>query len=357
MLKKYSYSQFLDNPEENSWELSDLNLCKLNLIVGKNSAGKTRTVNTLQNLSKMMRSGTQMFNGFWKLEFILGLNNNLTYELEVVDKQVVLENIFLNKGQVLKRTSLKTEMRNDVGDEYVEISPPSNKLINVRRDEADFIFIKYLDEWAGSVTGLAFGIHVSTHEILEKPEDLVSLAAAASIVYDISPDAKKRLLKDFNKIGYKIIDIESRKAFNAQQEYKTLFFKESKIEHWIPQVEMSNGMFRALSLLIIINYFVDLKKERLIIVDDLAEGLDHETSSKLIEIIIKKIDKNSKVQFIATSNDYFLINKVDISFWNILIRNKTKVVAYNYSNSKDKFDDFHTSGLSNFNLFTSGCAE
>jgi len=70
------------------------------------------------------------------------------------------------------------------------------------------------------------------------------------------------------------------------------------------------------------------------------------------EELLKKLE-NSKIQLIATSNDRFLINAVDVRCLNLLERNGHTVNSYNYLNSKETFEEFKITGLNNFDFFMS----
>jgi hypothetical protein len=93
-----------------------------------------------------------------------------------------------------------------------------------------------------------------------------------------------------------------------------------------------------------------------IIVDDLCEGMDYERASKLGKYIYDTLESKN-IQFIATSNDSFLMNAVDVKYWNILHREGNKIHSYNVTNSKEKFDKFKKTVLNNFDLFSSDFLE
>ena len=59
------------------------------------------------------------------------------------------------------------------------------------------------------------------------------------------------------------------------------------------------------------------------------------------------------MQFIATTNDEFLMNEIPFEYWNILKRSYGKVKAFNYQNSKTTFEEMTLTGFSNFNIFSS----
>ena len=116
---------------------------------------------------------------------------------------------------------------------------------------------------------------------------------------------------------------------------------------------MSQGMFRALSLIIQINYilFSD-NMNRCILIDDIGEGLDFNRAIKLIKLLIKKVN-NKNIQLIMSTNDRFIMNNTPLKYWQFLIRKGRKVSIKNYENSKNIFDNLYKSGLSNFDLFSS----
>ena len=120
------------------------------------------------------------------------------------------------------------------------------------------------------------------------------------------------------------------------------------------QFNISSGMLRAFSLLVIIQYLLEEKtgEQKTVLIDDFGEGLDYERATKLAKLVFSKMKQN-KIQFIATTNDYFLMNSVEIEYWNILQREWDKVKALNYINSKELFDKFRLTGLNNFDLFSS----
>ena len=66
-----------------------------------------------------------------------------------------------------------------------------------------------------------------------------------------------------------------------------------------------NGMFRALSIIVQVNYSVLADTPSCILIDDIGEGLDFERSCDLIDVLISKA-KNSSVQLLMATNDRFV---------------------------------------------------
>ena len=63
--------------------------------------------------------------------------------------------------------------------------------------------------------------------------------------------------------------------------------------------------------------------------------------------------EKEKVQLIASSNDSFLMDVVDISKWQIVRRKNSKLTVLNQTNTPELFKRFRMTGLSNFDLFSS----
>jgi len=157
------------------------------------------------------------------------------------------------------------------------------------------------------------------------------------------------LIKDMSKIDYPIttVSVSTLKylpigfGFNIQ---------ETKLSDIIDQTEMSQGMFRVLSLLVQLNYSLLAQIPSCILIDDIGEGLDYERSKALIDLIIEKV-KNSPVQVIMTTNDQFVMDKIPLEYWQVIKRENGKAIFYNYKNSKEIFDDFVFTGLNNFDFY------
>jgi len=105
-----------------------------------------------------------------------------------------------------------------------------------------------------------------------------------------------------------------------------------------------------IAIVVTINYLIQEGAGSTIVIDDIGEGIDFERSSRLIELIFKKAE-DTGIQLIATSNDRFLMNIVDIKYWNVFERKGETVQALNYRNSKEAFDEFSLTGLNNFDFF------
>ena len=235
-------------------------------------------------------------------------------------------------------------------------NPPLDELtMNVRRDTADYPFLEEFIKWSKNLKGYSFsGVKNDQITIPHKPEGFIDTLTTVPYILKQASDDKDiidKIIKDMNDIGYPLEKIYAKEQpiLPNLQNIFTVAVKESNLNCVTEQATISNGMFRALCLIVIIEYLLKIEQNSTIIIDDLGEGLDFERSTKLTKLLFQKT-KESDLQLIITSNDRFLINSVDMQNINYLERNGHIVQAYNYYKNKDLFDKFLLSGLNNFDF-------
>lgn len=355
-LHKVNYSQNMESKGKNPWSVMGLVFGdKINLIAGKNATGKTRVISIVNNLAKnITQKNPILVNGNWKLEFKMEDKKILEYILIIEKNKVTKEEILINNKKKLYRNK-KAEIYSETQKEFIEIGPPADKLVlHVRRDEKEYPFLEYLIKWASSLKGFSFVKEGKNIDIIGKIENLETLNAVPTVLEEKEMDGSliNTIITEFNLIGYQIEATKADVKPGLPPNIKLLTLKEKGIKWWIDQSELSDGMFRALALLIIVNYLISKKETGTILIDDFCEGLDFERATKFTKLLLNKF-KNTNIQLIITSNDENLINITDIKDWNVLVRKYSKVRAYNYVNSKERFDDFIMTGLSNIDLLIS----
>src|SRR4029077_12396564 len=126
--------------------------------------------------------------------------------------------------------------------------------------------------------------------------------------------------------------------------------RERGVHGVVDQGEMSQGMFRALSILIQVNYSQMAHRANCILIDDIGEGLDFDRSALLIQLLRRKA-KDSAFQLIMSTNDQFVMNHVPLEEWSVLQREGSHIRVRNHENSKEAFKHFRFVGLSNFSFF------
>ena len=89
-------------------------------------------------------------------------------------------------------------------------------------------------------------------------------------------------------------------------------------------------MFRTIYIIAFLLYFKrnKLGQPAMLLVDDLCEGLDYNRSTKLGKLCFNMCQQLG-IQLMASSNDSFLMDVVDLKYWNILRRVGNKVEIIN----------------------------
>ena len=347
-----SVNYFENKGKPNYWEIKDIFLTRQNILVGLNATGKTRTLTVITSFALLLSSKRKIKQGNWFLTF-KDNGNQYSYDLQI-DKGIIETEIIKRDGNVLlERHGNEGKLFSVKENSMHEFNPPSDELtLNIRRDTAHYPFLEMFIDWAKNLRGYIFS-GVNNAQITIPNSTEAYLDTLTTIPY-ILKDADfgtyniANLIADMNEIGYPIEEIYSKAEVNMNNIF-TVVLKEADLECETEQRAISNGMFRALCSIIIIEYFGNTKKTGTIIIDDIGEGLDFERSTKLTKLLFEKT-KDSDLQLIFSSNDRFLINSVEMNQINYLERTGHVVKALNYHNSKDDFDKFQILGLNNFDF-------
>ena len=362
------YSERLGEPKE--WTI-DLPLAQVNLLVGKNATGKSRTLNVIAGLSKLLTSSPRFMVSHGSYEVLFDDSGvKLSYIVRIEGGRVADEQYFIGEKRVVYRgLDVKGEIEMHLtGQEpqMVPFSPPENELaVVIRRDSIQHPYLERLHEWAQATRHYTFGTSLGRDSlamiIKDGPDaDDKDINQVVGIFRKAQREFKNDFIKvvkqDMAKMRYEIDSIElvspeniKIQPTNNSAELSCIGIKEEGLNRIIDQTEMSQGMFRALSILIQVNYSQMAKRASCILIDDIGEGLDFERSTQLIEILRQKA-ADSSFQLIMTTNDKFVMNNVPLSEWLVLQRQGGKVSVRNYENSKQLFDDFRFTGLSNFSF-------
>jgi len=366
-IKKLRYSEFKGDSRE--WSIDSIDFNHINLLVGKNSTGKSRVLNCINSLCKII-SGNQaqaFDDGQFLAEFVVN-NHEYTYEIAFKDRKVLYENL-LEDG--INRLS-----RADDGRGEVYYSSEGKKIafqisqeaiaIQSKNDSLQHPFIHELSQWASGAALYNFGSDFGKTQLVQYLGD--DHAGASNIVIPQEKDnlinvyinAFKRygeqldalIIKNMHEIGYNLTDVGVESvSVKSPVPLLGLFTSERELgELHNPQFNMSQGMFRSLAIIINLNVAILAHDKNLVLIDDIGEGLDYERSTKLIEVITSSV-ANQNIQVIMTSNDRFVMNQVPLEYWAVLERRGRCVKAFTQRNSPEIFENFKFIGLSNFDFF------
>jgi len=377
-LKRIDYIQREDRPLE--WSLGGLELGPVNLLVGKNATGKSRALNIIASLAKHFlrdQLGTQ--ESGYKATFDNG-GKELKYSLLVEEGKVIAEEVLVNGQRKLERDATGLSIYADEMERFIRFTPdPSEVAAAARRDELQHPFLLPLHDWAQSVRSYHFGGPLG--------QDSVAFAVKnAKGPTQLDPDRDEKrvvstfhqgksecgdkyvetLIADMKKLGYEIDAIDTGTPGNVSMslvaaqggaaipweggQVLAIGVREKGVSDTLYQSELSQGMFRALSILAQVNYSQMTRRASCILIDDIGEGLDFERSTLLIDLLRAKA-RDSGFQLIMSTNDQFVMNHVPLEEWSVLQRAGNCVRVRNIHNSPAAFDEFRFVGMSNFAFF------
>jgi hypothetical protein len=370
ILKKIEYSEFEGKP--NVWMFREVTLEKVNLLVGKNATGKTRTISVISWLANMFAGlQPQLLNsGNYAVEF--SDNNDIyQYFLKIEQHKILSEKLILNGDVKVERNADGTGelFAEAVGSgQMIKFKISENQLIVFsKKDTIQHPYLEKLFEWANGVRLYAFGTSLGKdsgftindiNQLQVNPRDPNGVAALFVMgVKDFGEGFRTDIIELMNKIGYDLKNIGVAPNPNIGLPIpnglplQMIYVIEKGRTAGIFQTDMSQGMFRALSLLIQIRYNIRAKNSTTILIDDIGEGLDFDRSSGIIKVIVDAAE-HSDIQFIMSTNDRFVMNSIPLKYWQVIKRKGGECIIYNYGNSKDIFDEFEFTGLSNFSFLS-----
>ena len=332
------------------WQLNPIHFQPVNLLVGKNAVGKSRLIKGLSNAVQYILQGVDNNYTSFGASFDFFSDGELFfYYFSCVGGKIINEHLL----KKLESGDLETLLKRDAEGVFLHgesINPPEDKLVlHVRRDTIQYPYFEKIVSWAESVCGHRFNEmdyagDYGTYSSFSKFESNLF-----EIVKSLPVEAMKRIIQQANDLGYPIKSIETNEfGENA----KFVLFYEQDVQNGMMFFHLSKGMFRALYLLIYMEYLANIKKPSMLLVDDLCEGLDYDRSTRLGKILFDFCLQHD-IQLIASSNDSFLMDVVDLKYWNILRRNGNIIDSINHITHPDLFDEFGFTGLSNFDLFSS----
>ena len=372
-LKAIKYSRF--KGKTNEWSIEGrpvngvhnqwLTFTNINLIVGKNATGKSKMIGVIRQIADLLSGKVKVSNlffdtGVYYLAFEDG-GQKIDYHLNFKNGRVIQEILKIDGKEKLNREK-KILFYMQVND-YLAIEIEDDILAVSRIDNKQQPFFESLYLWGKNLNFYAFGKEMGRGNFIKsinaiKKEEDTDLLTGESNVPQVFILGKLKfehfaemIIEDMNCIGYQIKEIDAKKINlkNIGVNIVGISAQEADIESITDQTEMSQGMFRALSLLIQLNYSLLNKIPSCILIDDIGEGLDYDRCKNLIDLIIHKV-KNSEIQVIMTTNDRFVMNKIPLAYWSVIQRVSKKSLFYNYRNSKEIFDEFKYTGLNNFDF-------
>lgn len=329
--------------KENGWAFDYSAFQSVNLLVGKNASGKSRVVTALNRVIGIMldRGHIPPYQSFETNLDFSNEGHTLHYAFTIVNGSIVSEEMVKDGNVELIARSEKSAI---VYGE--QINPPVDKLVvHIRRDTVLYPEIEWMIQWGSHMVMVSF---TQFEQIVpySRPGVEINQFELFDLVKKLSRDSLEDFYALSSKVGFGISQVKIIPAA------RIVFFKEIGVKPMLSVHSMSTGMVRTINLLLYMVYFKQTGFPALILADDLCEGLDYDHSVKLGKEIFEYCNQNH-IQLIATSNDAFLMDIVDVNYWCILRRNGDIIQVFNKKDNSQLFDDFQMTGLSNFDFFSS----
>jgi len=383
-LKSISFSH---KPSKgDGWSIENCSFDSINLIAGKNASGKTRLLHSINNLVLLLSSDKAKIKDNISVNWLIKLQDmdeEIAYEFSYEDKRITEEEFKINDDLYLTRNSEgKGSIRYTEPDQMINFEIEINKIaLTSKRDKKQHPFLEKLLIWANSVFLYNFGgllgkntltkleiksdkLEFDMNELTEINKDEEGVIPKFILgMKKFGNDFKDRVLADFNKIKYDVKDINtvSYEFSELDNKFKglpipdMLYIVENGSSDKIFQRDISQGMFRALSLLIQLTFLeFNLASHSTILIDDIGEGIDFERSTELIKLLIYKAEQlKDKIQLIMTTNDRFVMNNVSLDYWIVVDKSSgNNIDFYSKSSNPKLFETFKDIGLNNFDFFT-----
>ena len=351
---------------DSHWTLEPLEMGPTTLLVGNNTTGKSRTLAMIDLAARLISTSNRelLQRGAWGINLVKEDAESLQYYFEygIKNTQIVIkkEDIFLGgriTGEVLLRnyagdfpTARILNQNFKVDKQWEVFDPPSDKLTpQVRRDKKAYPFLEDIVQWAENTHSFAFA---NTGPLTSRSDYRIYNANGTFPVRyaHLSRGDQQIILDNLIEVGFKNIEhlsVEERGPDDA-----VMIIKEKGVERKIVHDNFSQGLSRALSLIIYLQQLIRQNTFPTLLIDDLCEGMDFDRARKLGKLVFEKCAKNN-IQLIATSNDNFLMDVVDLDSLMILQREGSIVKPINRSNHPKLFEEFELTGFSNFDLYSS----
>lgn len=363
IIESLKYVRYKGKPYE--WGIEDkegnpTNFDNINLFVGKNAVGKSRTLSVICDIARLLSTRKQVSDLKYpdvKYQIILREDSiRYEYDISIEDYTIVSEVLKVDGVEKINREDKTIFSEKTQGVQPLTI-PETEIITSLHKQTEDYPYIAEIYEWSNALRHYTFTNQFEKNTLLVSDNELDNLLLAKGLdpdniisifskgKQDFGSDFIHAIIDDMNQIGYPISDVDlfrNRKGLGIS-------VQEEELPTPTLQLDMSQGMFRALSFIIQLNFAIKSKISVCLLIDDLGEGLDFARSKSLINILIHKIN-NSYIQIFITTNDRYIMNKIPLKYWTVIERLPKCSHFYNYTNSKDIFDDFKYTGLNNFDF-------
>lgn len=274
--------------KEANWTFEPfLPLKEVSLLYNRNAVGKLKAMEAINfTINYILQAASiDNNNGFSSSLTFEDEGLTINYSFSISEGEVTAEELGVaNQDPFLRRDKNNAWLQGEI------INPPANKLtLHVRRDTKQYPHIEKIMLWAEHAYGHCFNENNRKHS--------ASISSAyhrdnlVGIMESLPKTSLSKVINRARQLGYHIQSIENAK-------YDEL---------------------HAVNLLIYLEYISLRSKPSLLLIDNLCEGVDYDRSVQLGRLLFSYCLKND-IQLIVSSNNTFLIDVLEMRYWNIWLR-------------------------------------
>lgn len=349
--------QFDDN--KRNWHLDETTFESLNLFVGISAVGKTRILKSLSLVQNVAIKDDYSLDGIewvisfahngidyiWMLKSSLVENESTRNTFENLktsrEARIIYEKLINSKENIVifEREKDKLQWYNDKNTPKIK---QNESVITVFSEEEAirpvreaFNCLILLEKNGYSSIGFSEGIDIDNIKMKDNNNKPLNLNQFKEISTKLPMPLKAFFLQKFYQKEFKNIKEEFIEVFPFVKELKInhiikageyrifLAIKEKDSIDWIPQSQISSGMFNIFLHLIEIHLAPD---GAVILIDEFENSLGTNCMPVAADLIN---EYSNKLQFIITSHHPYIINEISWKNWKIVKRKGGKVTVVN----------------------------
>ena len=362
-----------------SFVIDQIKFDNINLFGGLSGVGKTRLLNTIHNLSLMIRKEKELAEGCWEIDF--SIDTKTYHYILDLKKDPDSGNVFINKEFLIEnqRKLIERNGRNFkfAGNPLPKLSQEDIGIFLLREEpnlenvfsEFKKIFLRRLNPFY--YVNIREQILGFSKEILTLKKEKFTLGYIKSNFSDVN--SQLYLLKEFHKDVFSGIESDFKNIFPFVEKIDVkpineikdvgisslpidtfipvLLIKEKKLKKPVPVFAISSGMMRAVIQLVDV---YTMPENSIYLIDEIENSMGIRSLPVMIDILFKF---SRKIQFIFTTHHAYIFNNVDVKYWKILTRDGAHLKITDGTLIKEKYSKSHQEAyiqLLNSNMIENG---
>ena len=325
------------------WNVKKVRFDKLTLLVGASGVGKTQILRAINSL-KTIANGHSVNGAEWKVEFEengdyyswCGCFDNLKPKIEDIyhftetDCAVLSETLCVNDRVVIDR---KNSVITYEGNPTVKLDANKSVVELLKEEESvapvanAFQKIYYFLNSDGSGLKITPSIDVAKKAKLDV-KDVKKLKGLSPFekLFLLKINGLKEyqtILEDFTSIFPLVEDIDfAIGSFFNDMTIPILKIKEKDVDSWIFQQDISSGMLRTLSQIVMLTL---ADNGDVFLIDEFENGLGVNCINQLADLVMNPFED---IQVIMTSHHPYIINSIPFKRWKIVTRSGSDVTVH-----------------------------